>query len=211
MKRKNKFMLISLILALLVVFEFSAYATTSWEYVSKPYIYSRSSWGARSPQDTIDPRGSGDKLIFHHTGWNFSSTDFNATKQEIRDVQDYHMDNNGWSDIGYHYIIDRNGRIWEGRDESKKGSHTYGYNDNIGIVNLGDYEGIYGIGAQQVTLESYGAMCSLAEYLTYKESLDLPVVYIHGEFGDTACPGRNMATWVFDDLRAYLYNNMVQN
>ena len=58
-----------------------------------------------------------------------------ATVEEIR--QD-HIRNRGWSDIGYHYVIYRDGSIHEGRDIGKVGAHTTGYNTgSIGICYIG--------------------------------------------------------------------------
>ena len=47
----------------------------------------------------------------------------------------------GWSDIGYHYVIDRSGKIHNGRDVDIAGSHVKGYNANsIGVVYVGGLE-----------------------------------------------------------------------
>lgn len=55
----------------------------------------------------------------------------------IHTVKNWHLDR-GWSDIGYHDFISKNGRIWIGRDITKPGAHTYGYNDtSIGVCLSG--------------------------------------------------------------------------
>ena len=55
----------------------------------------------------------------------------------IERVRKWHLDR-GWSDIGYHYYIRRNGAIYVGRDLEKTGAHVRGFNNNsIGIC----YEG----------------------------------------------------------------------
>jgi len=87
-------------------------------------------------------------------------------------------------------------------------THTLSYNNNIGIVVLGDFEGIFGIGANTLTTAAYNAMCSLSKYLAYRDSLDLPIAYCHRDFGDTQCPGNNMEYYVWDDLRGHLYTYM---
>ncbi len=211
MSNKKKLISVLLIVSLLLcAIEGIAYASTSWEYQPSPTIYSRSDWGARSP-GSMNSRGTGNYLIFHHTAWNFNSTNINTTKQEIKDIQDEHMDGNGWSDIAYHYIIDPAGRIWAGRAANKEGAHTSSYNNNLGIVVLGDFEGFWGVGANSLTTASYNAMCSLSKYLMYKYSLDLPGAYCHKDFYDTACPGKNMEYYVWDDLRGHLSTYMQES
>lgn len=53
-------------------------------------------------------------------------------------IRDIHVNQNGWRDIGYHYVIKRDGSIEKGRDESVVGAHTTGHNhDSIGICLIG--------------------------------------------------------------------------
>ncbi|MBM7616273.1 N-acetylmuramoyl-L-alanine amidase [Alkaliphilus hydrothermalis] len=210
-KLTKKMLLVFCIVCTLVALEVSAFAATSWQYQPKPTILSRSSWTTRAPKTVLDNRGAGTYLIFHHTGWKFSSTSQADAAAEIKKIQDYHMDNKNWDDIAYHYIIDPAGRIWTGRADTKMGAHTSGYNNNIGIVNLGDYEGVWGIGANSVTTASYNAMVSLSRYLGYRDSLDLTFVKNHNDFADTACPGRNMEAWIYDSLAGNLSQSMKKN
>lgn len=53
-------------------------------------------------------------------------------------IRDWHVNGNGWSDIGYHYVINRDGSIEKGRPINRQGAHTYGHNkDNIGVCLVG--------------------------------------------------------------------------
>jgi hypothetical protein len=55
-----------------------------------------------------------------------------------RNAQDYHI-SKGWGDIGYSFLVDELGNIYEGRGWFRTGAHTYGYNDDgYGICWLGD-------------------------------------------------------------------------
>lgn len=68
-----------------------------------------------------------------HCSYTFPDMDIGA--EEIRD---WHVNDNGWSDIGYHYVIRRNGEIEKGRDDSVVGAHARGMNDHsIGICLIG--------------------------------------------------------------------------
>ena len=68
----------------------------------------------------------------HHT---VNANDY--TRDEVpgilRSIYAYHTQSRGWSDVGYNFLVDRFGRIWEGRyggvDRPVVGAHTLGYND----------------------------------------------------------------------------------
>jgi uncharacterized protein with LGFP repeats len=63
----------------------------------------------------------------------------------IRAIYAYHTQTLGWSDIGYNFLVDRFGRLYEGRwggmDRPVIGAHTGGFNTNtVGVAALGDHE-----------------------------------------------------------------------
>ena len=58
--------------------------------------------------------------------------------QRVDEVRRWHVEDNGWSDIGYHYLIDRGGQLLNGRPISKAGAHVKGHNsDTIGVSLFG--------------------------------------------------------------------------
>ncbi|PKL36653.1 hypothetical protein CVV38_01990 [Candidatus Peregrinibacteria bacterium HGW-Peregrinibacteria-1] len=81
-----------------------------------------------------------DRFVVHHTA---TSNNLDNPKQAIRDIYYYHAVSRGWGDIGYNYIIDKNGNIYEGRygGEGVVAGHALGANNgSIGIAVLGNYE-----------------------------------------------------------------------
>lgn len=57
---------------------------------------------------------------------------------DVDDIKDWHVNGNGWSDVGYHYIIKLDGEIQPGRLEKTIGAHCYRNNrDSIGICYIG--------------------------------------------------------------------------
>lgn len=80
------------------------------------------------------------KFIVHHTA---TTKNLSNPKQAIKDIYYYHAVKRGWGDIGYNYIIDKEGKIYEGRfgGEGVIGAHTGpGNNGSIGIAVLGNFE-----------------------------------------------------------------------
>ena len=63
----------------------------------------------------------------------------------MKAYQTGHQQTNHWADIGYHYVIDRQGRIWEGRELSWKGAHAgnkQANENNVGIALIGNFENV---------------------------------------------------------------------
>ncbi|MEW2396408.1 FG-GAP-like repeat-containing protein [Streptomyces sp. NPDC046862] len=115
--------------------------------VTEPPIISRAGWGADESK-VDDPPQYIDKIsavFVHHTvGSNSYSCAQSASL--VRGIMAYHIDANGWNDIGYNFLVDKCGQIFEGRaggvDLPVLGAHTYGFNSySTGIAVLGDYEG----------------------------------------------------------------------
>jgi len=73
-----------------------------------------------------------DKLIIHCSDTP-NDRDVNAAT-----IKEWHVDGNGWSDIGYHFVIKRDGTLEEGRPVITAGAHCLGHNANsIGICLIG--------------------------------------------------------------------------
>jgi hypothetical protein len=104
-------------------------------FTPRPVIYSRRQWGA---DESIRGKSSlhyGDV----HAGFVHHTVNANGYSRAevpgiLRSIYAYHVKSRGWSDIGYNYLVDRFGRIWEGRyggvDRPVVGAHTLGYNDD---------------------------------------------------------------------------------
>ena len=53
-------------------------------------------------------------------------------------IRRWHVKDNGWSDIGYHWVIELDGSLQEGRKEHLNGAHAKGHNtDSVGVVYVG--------------------------------------------------------------------------
>ena len=114
---------------------------------AKPSIRSRASWGARHcPPRRRPARGSVKAALVHHTvttnGYGRSDV-----PSMILGICRYHRNSNGWDDIGYNFLLDRYGVIWEGRaggvGSAVVGAQAQGFNaQTTGIANLGTHTGV---------------------------------------------------------------------
>lgn len=98
-------------------------------------VQTRANWGARATQcsqlDTVKTR-----MAVHHTVSPPSSGGDYALR--LRQTQAYHMDTRGWCDVGYHFFVTTDGRLWEAREARFLGAHVGSNNDNnVGIVFVG--------------------------------------------------------------------------
>lgn len=127
-----------------------------------------------------------DKIIIHC-----------AATPEGRDVKaetikSWHVKGRGFSDIGYHYVIELDGTIKEGRPLHKSGAHTIGQNSNsIGICYVG------GLAKDKTpkdtrTPEQQTAMVNLIEVLIEAHPT-IKSVHGHREFANKACPSFDVA------------------
>ena len=63
------------------------------------------------------------------------------TSAKVAEIRRWHVRDRGWSDIGYHFLIDRDGTVAKGRPLERTGSHTQGHNTGtIGICLLGGWD-----------------------------------------------------------------------
>ncbi|MFF4574454.1 N-acetylmuramoyl-L-alanine amidase [Streptomyces sp. NPDC001410] len=113
--------------------------------VPEPPITSRAGWGADESISPDAPEYNADvKAVFvHHTD---GSNDYSCTDSAsiVRGIYAYHVQVSGWKDIGYNFLVDKCGTVFEGRkggvDLPVLGAHTYGWNrEAAGIAVLGDY------------------------------------------------------------------------
>ncbi len=112
-----------------------------------PPIIGRDVWEAgRCPPRTGASYGRVDMAFVHHT---VSANDYTAQDSAgiVLSICKYHRDSNGWNDIGYNFLVDRFGQIFEGRaggiDQAVIGAQAEGYNRfSTGVANLGTFSSV---------------------------------------------------------------------
>ena len=109
------------------------------------------------------------------------------------EIRLWHTRDNGWSDIGYHYVIKRDGTIEGGRPEEVPGAHTRGHNTNsIGICMVGG-KARSGEQACNFTANQWIAAAAIVAHLKSVYGCE---VYGHNDFdkGKT-CPTFDAKSW----------------
>ena len=109
-----------------------------------PVIHTRAEWGADESMRRANPlyAPSVQMVFVHHTA---TTNDYSESQVPaiLRSIYAYHVQANGWNDIGYNYLVDRFGQIWEGRyggiTRNVVGAQTLGFNTgSVGIAYIGD-------------------------------------------------------------------------
>lgn len=154
----------------------------------KPTIIPRKSWKAR-PGGGLSYLGdlsdSYYRVTCHHDA---SPAPANMTKaralQTVREHQAMHMDQQGWSDIGYHFLIAPGGEIIEGRPLNTQGAHVYMENGgNVGICVMGELH------KHQPTAAQVTSFMALYAWLCWELDLDSGCLRGHRDYMATQCPG----------------------
>ncbi|MDR1535255.1 MAG: peptidoglycan recognition protein family protein [Planctomycetota bacterium] len=164
---------------------------------------SRDSWGATPAlPEKMKPMNGVTRLTVHHEGSAKPNEDRTPEQAAatLRLIQSQHRKRLGAGDIGYHFIIDRVGGIWQGRDWNYQGAHASGANPhNLGIMLLGNFE------IQQPTPAQLAALNRLASALVRKYRLNpASGIFGHCDFGKTQCPGKNLKPQVANLRRSLL-------
>jgi hypothetical protein len=103
-------------------------------------VRSRAQWGADSSILRAAPRyAAWKKAIVHHT---VTTNSYGEATAQIRSIYYYHSVTRRWGDIGYNYLVDKWGNVWQGRagNENSIGAHASGWNTGtFGVSTLGDF------------------------------------------------------------------------
>ena len=135
--------------------------------------------------------GRVNKITIHHEGSSpFYSTNQGDVARRLESIRAGHV-SKGWADIGYHYVIDPAGRVWQGRPTSLQGAHVKDENPgNLGVMVLGNFESQRATPAQLATLDQFVAS-QMRQY-----GVSVRNVYTHRELRPTACPGRSLQAYM---------------
>lgn len=127
-----------------------------------------------------------DEIILHHT-WRPTAKQYKG-KSTIEAIRDYHVNNQGWSDIGYHFLIAPNGDIWAGRHIEQAGAHTRGRNArSVGVCLIGDLD------EEDLTEEQKASLVTVLRALLKRFRLPIGAINFHRDYAPyKSCPGMKL-------------------
>ncbi len=171
-----------------------------------PSIITRAQWGANENlrfEDGMEiwppEYAPVEHAIVHHAAVNYGSDGYNA----VRSIYYYHAVTQGWGDIGYNYVVDVKGNIFEGRVGGANviGGHAYEYAvGSSGICVMGDFSYTDAPQAAKASLAYILAYVTrdLDTYATktFHQRPDLPTICGHRDVVESECPG----DYLYDDL-----------
>lgn len=159
-----------------------------------PVIVTRQAWGAKQPLSGMKPQHAAG-IILHNTGvqknhsisLDHKMRGLQAFSQKTGEVSPGHM-KPSWPDIPYHYYIDADGRIAEGRDPNFAGDTNTNYDTSgyIQIVVEGEFE------KEIPSTEQISALRDLLTWLLRSKGLAVENITVHKDHAPTDCPGKNL-------------------
>jgi len=161
-------------------------------------IVSRAGWNARAPRARVSMATPSSELWLHHSAGSESGA------EGVRAIQRSHMDHNGWSDVAYSFLVDRNSAtVYEGRGAGVRGGHTFGHNSvSHGICVMGNFE---------TSVPSGTLIARLAELVRFGAGRGWWAPQFSGGHRDvrsTACPGGNLYPRISEINRLAISNDM---
>jgi hypothetical protein len=115
----------------------------------QPEIIPREVWGAREPRCQWDGQDGRrvTHVVIHHTYEETGEPSIESAYEALQHIQNLHMDDNSWCDIGYSYLVDWFGNVYEGSrgtiEKPITSAHTAGFNyEGVGIALIGRYEDV---------------------------------------------------------------------
>ena len=159
-------------------------------------IHPRAEWNAAEPRaykSQVPVR-----ITIHHEGEIFDPKK-QSSEQHIKNIQTWGMSEaRNWSDIPYHFLIDFDGNVFEGRNVFTAGETATEYNPegHLLITCFGNFE------EQKVTDKQLEALINLTAYCCKKYQIDPSTIKAHRDYAKTLCPG--------EDLYRYVANGYIQ-
>ena len=123
------------------------------------------------------------RYILHYLGWPKDSAPTKG-QQTVNEIKTVHL-RRGYHNIGYHYLIDQNGIVYDGRPDAQEGAHCLGFNPGSIGINI-----MLKVG-ETPSDKAIKALVGLLRELksAYGCPISSKTIYGHCDFLATACPG----------------------
>ncbi|MGF1666269.1 MAG: N-acetylmuramoyl-L-alanine amidase [Acidimicrobiia bacterium] len=152
-------------------------------------VVAREAWGAEPARDGF---GSHDinQLTVHHSGSPASGV---SGPQAFQGWQAYHF-SLGWPDLAYHFIVGRDGQVYEGRPYTAPGDTATDYDPSghFLVVVEGDYR------TEQLDADQFEAMARVFAWAAVEFDVSPETISGHRDHASTSCPGGNIQRFIDD-------------
>lgn len=158
--------------------------------VQARWFQPRSAWAGQAiDTSNVEPMEPIYRLTVHHSGNAEDAT--TDSKTALRQFERAHK-GKGWACIGYHFIIGRDGTVFEGRPLKYQGAHATGDNNrgNVGICLIGNFD------LRPVPKAQLDSLRSVLERLRRQYDIPRTEVRGHSHYKTTECPGKYLRSWV---------------
>lgn len=151
-------------------------------------VISRANWAKGKARPAMMNRMIPIRYItVHHDGMDPFFGDSRQNGAERLELIRRSHRNRGWGDIGYHFVIDRGGRVWEARSLAYQGAHVKDHNEgNIGVMAMGNFD------QQAPTVAQLKGLNRHVSALMGVFNIPVRYVRTHQEWAETACPGHSL-------------------
>jgi hypothetical protein len=133
-------------------------------------------------------------VTLHHTGSAHPLRPEEDPVEKLRGLQSWGAADRNWWDVPYHFLIDLQGHVYEGRDWRYMGetNTTYDPSGHFLISVIGNY------GRQEATREQIDAIAALMAWATDRFDLPLDRIGGHYNYAETSCPGQHLRRYLED-------------
>lgn len=169
--------------------------------MNAPNVVSRQQWAAKSFRGNVSSLGAIKHVVVHHAAGFRAATQQDAMKQ-LRAIQKLHQSApRNWSDIGYHFLVDSSGTIYQGRPYFKGdslqalprfavGAHVLAQNmGKLGICLLGCFHPPEQGCNDTPTVKALAALERLTRFICLNYAVPAASIKTHRDFLPTSCPG----------------------
>jgi len=127
------------------------------------------------------------KIIVHHTGGTDKNPLEDTSHHTASIIKNWHVNGLKWSDIGYHWVIEKDGKIVAGRDEKLQGAHAIGENtQSVGICLSGNFDATLPTEAQKESLTK------LLKEVQGRYNIPTTEIHPHRDFSAKTCYGNKL-------------------
>ncbi|XP_052387886.1 peptidoglycan-recognition protein SC2-like [Carassius gibelio] len=150
-------------------------------------VVCRRAWNAVEPRDRTEMKSPAQTVIIHHTALRFCAQPRESVSQ-LAHIQHMHVQERGFDDIGYNFLISGDGTVYEGRGWGIVGAHAKEHNLNsVGIAFMGNFNN------EMPSSSSLSALLRLLHIGVLHGHVRPDFVLVgHRDVAKTECPGKNV-------------------